>query len=103
MDISAPTGWHWGIGERGEAYYSHWLYSDETFPFEDDRYDGAVNWGYEIEVFWDKGNKHTVIASKMFYDADGDIVTDERVRRPLTYDSEDEAAAGAVELASNLL
>jgi hypothetical protein len=103
MDIEAPNGWHWGIGEGGSSYYSHWLYTDSTFDISEDRADGAVEWGYEIEVYWDKGNKHRVLASKMYYDVDGDIVYDEAVRPPLTFDSEDDAAVGAVELANNLL
>jgi|APHM01.1.fsa_nt_gi hypothetical protein len=52
-DLDAPEGWHYGIGERSESYYTTWLYTDKVlYP------DGEHGW--EAQVCWDKPGQHHV-------------------------------------------
>lgn len=102
-DKDAPAGWHWGIGESGSGTYTHWMYSDETWDVEDrSAPDNADEWGYEIQQYWDEGNDHTVLAYKMYYDEDGDIIHDERVGRAKA-DSKEAATQEAISIAQKLL
>lgn len=39
-----PDGWTTGIGESSDSYYTDWYYHED----------------WEIEVFWDEGQPHTV-------------------------------------------
>lgn len=103
---NAPTGWHWGVGCGGESYYTHWMYSDDTWELDRHerrrRNDGAVRYGYEIEQYWDEGQKHKVVARKSYYDEDGDIVDGERASKLETFNTERAAHIRALELAEEV-
>lgn len=49
-----PGDWVTGIGEGSDTYYQHWYYHD--------------NW--EIEMFWEKGQPHTVCLYEVDQDAE---------------------------------
>ena len=100
-DEDTPEGWHWGIGNRSSSYYTHWLYSDETFDVGRRAPDRAVEWGYEIQQYWDEGNDHTVIASKSYYDADGDVIQTSH-EETAKAESEEDATEEALRIARSL-
>ena len=52
-DLTTPDGWHWGIGNRSQSYYTHWLYTDKVL-YEDGEF------GWECQIWWDEGNDHFV-------------------------------------------
>jgi len=105
-EVDAPRGWHWGLGNSSTKYYTYWLYSDDTFELDEleqnKRSDGAIEWGYEIEQYWDEGQLHTVVANKSYYDIDGDVVNTERVTTS-QFNSKEEATQKAISIAGELL
>lgn len=92
----SPEGWHWGIGNRSKTYYTHWLYTDKIL-YEDGEF------GYEAQIFWDKGQDHTVA----FYQierlkCDGDPVVSEYPTETSRHVTEEEARKAAIETAKQL-
>jgi len=88
-----PENWHWGVGNRGASYYTHWLYTDR------------VDDGYEAEVYWDKGGDGT--HKVVFYEIlgvkeDGDPDVCEYPCHTSHHDSEAEALQAAAEHAHEI-
>lgn len=90
-----PSNWHWGLGERGSAYYDKWFYTDAVlYP------DGEFGW--EGHLYWDDGSEHVVEFyqyTRMDPDGDHEMGYPEHVAR---FDSEDDAEQYAVEKAREL-
>lgn len=51
--FEAPDRWHWGGGERGEDYYTRWMYTDKTLYS-----DGEFGW--ECHIYHDEDGGHYV-------------------------------------------
>lgn len=49
----APNGWHWGLSNSSDTYYTHWLYTDKAL-YQDGEF------GYECQIWWDEGGQHRV-------------------------------------------
>lgn len=96
----APDGWHWGIGESSESYYTRWLYTNGVlYRNEDDR---GSHFGAEIKVYWDEGGEHHVMLVplvKVRPDGDNEYGYEEKVG---SFETEEEALEAAVEKAADL-
>jgi hypothetical protein len=80
----APEMWEWGIGEKGGTYYDYWAYH------KDDE--------YEVHVWWDRGNSHSVeIIPIKGYDENDDPIYG-YAKETCEFPTEDEAIEYACEL-----
>jgi hypothetical protein len=43
----APNGWHFGMSDSSDAYYTHRMFTDKAL-YQDGKF------GWECEVFWDR-------------------------------------------------
>lgn len=91
----APNGWHWGTGNRSSTHYTYWMYTDKAlYP------DGEF--GYECQMWWDKGGKHHVhFIQYTKIRQDGDYEYDYPTHQR-SFETEKEAIEYAVEKAAEL-
>jgi len=94
-ELEAPNGWHWGIGNKSDSYYTYWLYTDSIL-YQDGKF------GWECQIYWDEGHKHSVSFNqytKLKQDGDPEYGYPEHTAQ---FETEKEAVEYAVRKATEL-
>ena len=94
-ELEAPNGWHWGIGNKSDSYYTYWLYTDSIL-YQDGKF------GWECQIWHDSPGKHHVqFIQYTRIKPDGDPEYDYPTRSR-SFDKKREAIKYAQEAASEL-
>lgn len=95
-----PSGWEWQSGETSMSYYTHWFGTEYQMGGPHAGEYGLG--GFTGEVFWDKGQKHTVtIRAVKSIDSNGDpIYGYDEIQR--TFDTMQEAVNAVPEIIREL-
>jgi hypothetical protein len=94
-------GWEWWSGNTSRSYYTLW-FGTEYRQGGDLVHDGCIG-GYEGEVYWDRGNDHTVCLYPLTgIRDDGDPRVSEYAEIVRSYDSKQEAVNAVPDLICEL-
>lgn len=91
----APNGWRWGVGNRSATHYTHHLQTDKVL-YDDGKF------GWEAEIYWDRGSEHTVVFRQITRLKDNGDLLFEHPSHVESFENEDNAFAYAIAKASQL-